>query len=398
MTASAATFFLRSSIAILSVALLAARPASAASTGDLLDKSFSELTVDDVLKLAGDLEGGWQRTAELRLGLGWDSNLLLSSVDRRESVFCRTSFEGMLWRPAWLTHRVEWIGYVSATHRRMFNPRSLPDDSEAFFHGEARWQAAAPLRLSALVQSYYLDTVLDLSTESERMSLPLTAAGLVGGAAARWESSRGWWLEAGATGTRSGVRDIPEDFDERRQSLRIGVQSAGGRRGAMLGWRVRERWYAQRNTTAIGGRPIPGTRLIFHLPEMEAKVEGKSQWHGEWSFAVAGHSLRNRDNGSGFFNYRLRRLSAEIGWTLGPWTVETEFTGSRYRWDVQLAGVGIDPPRRLRTDRETDLRITRRTGEGRFWYLDVRRECVAANDPSSSYNVTVASAGFGWNL
>ena len=397
----AATFFLRPKFRVGLLAALVtvgATTMAATSSRHLLEKDLSELSVEEIVEWAQDLQSNWQTSGEFTVGLGWDSNLLLSSLAREESAFVRAGVEGLVWRPDFDAKRVEWIGYVSAAHRRMFNPHHLPDDTEAFLHGEARWKANNSLRLSAVVQAYYMDTVIDLSTESERLALPLTARGLVGGGVVRWESSGGLWFEANGAANRSGYRLVPEDYREDRLAARLGWHSRDGSLRLGVGVRGRYRRYDERNFTAIGGRPIPGTRLPYRLPEGDLSAVKTFKWHGDWEVSSGIMQARNRDNGAGFFDYRLDKWKMGAAWTGDPWRAEVEWSESRYRWDIQVAGIGINPPLRRRVDREVAIRAERRLGPSRFAFAEARRECVASNDPSASYNVTVVSWGLGWNI
>jgi hypothetical protein len=353
--------------------------------------------MDEVAELAGLLEAGWQSSLEGRVGVGWDSNLLLSGGGRTQesSGFGSAKVEGMLWRPAGELRPVEVVSFLSATYRRMFSAGTLPDDAEAFFQGEARWRPASPFRLSLLAQGYYFDTVIDLSTESERLASPLRNAGFNTGVVARWETAARWWLEATATVGRSYFHLIPEDYQESRLGVRAGWQSASGRLKLGTGVRETDRRYRERNATAIGGRPIAGTRLRYRMPEFEVNLEQLADWRGHWRFTGTLAGSRNDDNGAGFFNYRLGRLLAALEWNRGPWEVQFSHEAARYRWDEQVAGIGLDPPRRQRRDAMDSVQLTRQLPAHWLAFADAERDCVWSNDPAEAYNQTVLSVGLG---
>lgn len=356
------------------------------------------LTGAEIAELEGLLHADWQSSFETKLGVGWDSNLLLSDLAKAESGFSRASVEGLLWRPAREQQPVELIGFLSANYRRMFSSKYLPDDTEAFFQGEARWRPIPPVRLALLAQGYFLDTVLDLSTESERLSTPLRTAGFNFSAVTRWEINPHWWAEATGTVTRSDFRLIPEDYQEHQEGVRAGWQSGEGKLKLGLGVRERHRRYHERNYTTLGGRPIAGTLLRYRAPEIEANVDKTLDWHGTWKIAGAFSQSKNADNGSGYFNYRLSKLLATIGWTRAPWDVQCSLGTSRYHWAEQVAGIGLDPPRRRRLDQSSTLQVTRQLNAHWLVFLEAERECVSSNDPSTGYNLTLFSTGLGWKL
>lgn len=357
------------------------------------------LTEAEIAELSALLQADWQSSLELKIGTGWDNNLLLSELTKEESGFSRVSVEGMLWRQARGSLPVEWIGFLNASHRRMFSSDILPDDTEAFFSGEARWRPVPPVRLSLLAQGYYLDTVLDLSTESERLATPLRNAGYKAGAVARWEPGVRWWLEATGTVNRSYFpATIPEDFQERLLGVRAGWQTADGRLKLGLGANQRDRRYVARNYTAGGGRPIAGTILRYRTPEISASVERSAEWHGAWRLTGTFTETLNEDNGSGYFDYRLSKLNLTIDWTAKPWEIQFSAGSSRYHWDVQVAGIGLDPPARRRQDTTFTLHLNRELNEHWQIFAEVEREAVTSNDPLAGYNLIKFSAGFGWKL
>ena len=395
----AATFFLRRLVpAWLAAAWLAALPAGAlaAAHASLADRNLASLSDDEIVQLATALASeDWQTSLEGRVGVGWDSNLLLSSLVREESGFTRASVEGMIWHPEREHQPMEVVGFLSADYRRMFSSPSLPNDGEAFAQAEARWRPVPPFRVSLLAQGYYLDSVLDLSTESERLSTPLRNAGGNAGLVARWEAGARGWLEATGTYGRSDFRLIPEDYQEYRLGARAGWQSTSGLLKLAIGVRESNRRYRERTVTTLGGRPLTGPRLRYRAPEFEVSVERTVEWQGRWRFSGNLTGARNDDNGSGFFNYRHGKLLATAEWSRGPWEVHASLGAGRYHWDEQVAGIGLDPPLRQRRDINLSLQVNRQLGELWFAFAEVERECVSSNDATAAYNVTVCSAGLG---
>ena len=306
--------------------------------------------------------------------------------------------EGLLWRPARAAQPWELVAFLNADYRKMFSAQELPHDTQAFGQAEARWRPVPALRLSLLAQGYYLDSVLDLSTESERLSTPLRNSGSIAGTAARWDLGARTWIEAQASINRSDFFQIPEDFRERRLGVLAGWQSADGTLKLGAGARQRDRRYRERTLTTLGGRPLAGTQLRYRAPELELTAERTAAWHGTWRFAGAVSGARNDDNGSGYFNYRLGRALATLGWTRAPWEVEASLGTSRYRWDAQVAGIGLDPPLRRRTDDTLTLQVNRRLNERWFVFTELEREWVWSNDPTAGYTLTMCSLGLGAKL
>ena len=355
------------------------------------------ITNDELKLLEKLLESEWQSSLEVRGSAGWDDNLLLSDLARERSGFVRVGLEGMLWRPAGEQQPVELVGFLSANHRRMFSSGVLPADTEAFFQGEARWRPIPSFRLSLLTQGYFIDAVLDLSTESERLATPLRNAGFCVGAGMRWEPGVHWQLEVTGSVKQSEFRLIPEDYDEGSLGIRARWQTSETGLKLGLGVRERDRRYRDRNITTAGGRVLSGPRLRYRMPEVEVKAEESAKWHGDWKAAMAVSGASNDDNGGDYFNYRLGRIRGNLEWNRGPWEALLSLENSRYRWDLQVAGIGLDPPRRRRLERSVSLQLRRQINDHWFVFLETEREWVSANDPVEGYRRTVIFTGIGWN-
>ncbi len=330
------------------------------------------------------------------MGLGWDSNLLLSSLTPEDSGFTRVGVEGMLWHLPREEQPVEFIGFLNANYRKMFSSERLPHDAQAFCQGEARWRPTPPVRLTLLAQGYYLDSVLDLSTESERLAAPLQNEGVNTGLGVRWDPSSRWWLETTGTVNFSNFPDIPEDFLEYRFALHGGWLSADGKLKLGLGARQYDRRYQDRNRTTRGGRPIPGAELRYRAPELELTVEQSMEWHGTWRFNGSVAVGQNDDNGGGYYDYRLGKLFASIEWRRAAWSAQLKFDAGRYRWDVQTAGIGLNPPLRYRHDQLGAFQLDRQINGHWKVFIEAQREWVSSNDALASYDVTMFALGLGW--
>ena len=397
----AGTFFLRQIIPALVVGGCLAWPGAFAAGTEpdpLATREIDALTAADIDELAKLLQAEWQSSFETTLGIGWDSNLLLSSLTPEDSGFARAGVEGLLWHLPRNEQPVELIGFLNANYRRMFASESLPHDAQAFFQGEARWRPTAPVRLSLLAQGYYIDSVLDLSTESQRLAAPLRNDGVNTGLGVRWDPGSRWWLESTGSVTFSNFQDIPEDYMEYRLALRGGWQSTDGKLKLSLGVRQYDRRYQDRTLTTSGGRPIPGTELRYRTPELELTVEQSAEWHGTWRFNGSVAGGQNDDNGGGYYDYRLEKFLASLEWQRGAWSAQLLFETSHYRWEVQTAGIGLNPPLRERRDQLGTFQLDRQINAHWKVFIEAQRESVSSNEAAASYNVTMCVLGLGWKM
>ena len=360
------------------------------------DPQGGSLTAGEINQLAALLLPAAQNSLELKTGLGFDSNVLLASTAREQSGFARADLEAFLWHQPQGARSVEFTGFLNASHREFFSSPESPSSSEAFAQAEARWRPVPALRLTLRAQGYYLDSVVDLSTESDRLATRLQMMGTVGGGVVRWDLGQGFWTEATGTVNRSSFHNVPEDYSETRAILRAGWQSANGL--VEIGGSLSSRWrhYEERNQTTAAGRARSGTELRYRLPQGELTAVLRKAWHGDWRLNTALNTSRNQDNGGGYFDYWQHGVRLELEWTDGPWEAGINLAASRYRWEVQTVGIGLDPPLRSRTDRSSSARLERRFGTHWLAFAEAEREWVDANDDASRYTATRISAGAGW--
>ena len=356
------------------------------------------LTADEIKLLAGLLRPEWQTSLELKTGLGWNSNVLLAGTAREASGFARADLETFFWFQPQGTPPVEVTGFLNASRRDFFSAGDSPENNEVFAQTEARWRPVPALRLSLRAQGYYLDSVLDLSTESDRLAARLKTTGCIWGGGLRWDLGRGFALEATGALTRSHFWDIPEDYGETRAGGRLAWQSADGRVVLGAGAFQRNRRYDERNRTTPAGRPLSGTRLRYRQPEGELSAALKAKWRGDWQATAVLNGSRNSDNGGGYFDYHQVGVRCNLDWVEGPWEGGLALAASRYRWDVQTVGIGLDPPHRARRDRSCSLELKRELAPHWLAFVEAEREWIDSNDVTTSYSVTKFSAGVGWKL
>ena len=337
----------------------------------------------------------WEFTGNLRTALGYKENILLSAVRSEASPFAQTEGEFFLWRLP--TERFEALAFANATFTRFLDSADHPNEWQAFAHAEARWFAPHNLQATLTAEGYHLDQVFDLSaTDAERFTARLAVDGTLASAAVRWDALPRTWLEFKPTAQRDRYDDGSDDNTQRIARGTVGHKFFRDRLEVAVSAQTLRRTYDRRPRYTAAGRALTGTELIFQQREGEARVTVAWDQAQRWTTTTAVIVGTNRDNGSGYFDYRHRHVRQEITWTSAPWRARLTARVGRYDYDVQTEGIGIAPPKRLKEEFRVRPRLERALTPRATLYADLTWEGSRSNDPLANYRVKTAAAGVDW--
>jgi hypothetical protein len=160
-----------------------------------------------------------------------------------------------------------------------------------------------------------------------------------------------------------------------------------------------QRWRAfdSRPQYSASGRELPDTTLKIAENEWEARAGVTWDEAGHWQSSTRFSVLRYRDNGSGYFNYREQKVGQEVEWRSEKWLLRLGGSASRLDFDVQKAGIGIDPPSRLKDEFILDVHLERRLSARWTLYGSYFWERSRSNDAYASYRVNEGLLGLRWS-
>ncbi|MCX6953472.1 MAG: hypothetical protein NTV51_15085 [Verrucomicrobia bacterium] len=339
----------------------------------------------------------WEVTGNFRTMFGHRENVLLSAVRPEDSAFAQAEGEVFLWRLP--SERFEALAFANATFTRFLDSAENPHEWQAFAHAEARWFFPHNLQATATAEGYHLDQVFDLSvTDAERVTARLGVDGALASAAWRWEAPSGTWLELKPSAQRDRYDDRSDDHTQRFALATVGRKLFAGRLEVSVSAKTLRRDYDRRPRYTVAGRALPGTELVFRQREGEARAAVTWDRARRWTSATSASLGTNRDNGSGYFDYRLRALRQEIAWTRAPWKVRLVGRAARYDYDVQTEGIGIAPPPRVKEEFRARTRVERQWTQRATLYAEYTWERSRSNDPLANYRVKTAGAGVDWSF
>lgn len=337
----------------------------------------------------------WSVSASAESSFGFKDNLLLSFAAEERSAFARGLLETVLMRVP--TGSVDYWLFAQAEGTHYFSGRTVHNEAKVWIHNELGWRASDAWKLGLPVTAYYNDTVLDQSdTEVERLAAEIKVAGAMAAPVVRWTFQRNWWLETQATAQRESYADGSNNGRVARTALRLGW-NLSPQAEIRLGGEQRWRDFDTRAQYSAAGRELAGTRL--KIAEDEGEVRLKLKWGraAQWQSTTHAGFRHYRDNGSGYFNYRERKLDQEWEWSGGPWLVRLSGGARRMDFDVQTVGIGIAPPARRREEFEARVRAERKLNARWIVFGGFSWERSRSNDTVASYVVNEGLLGVRWN-
>lgn len=337
----------------------------------------------------------WSVSTAVRAAYGYKDNLLLSYADEERSAFLRSGVELLLLRIP--QGRFEFSGFAELEGTHYFSARTSDQESKAWLQVEPGYRLSDAVKLALPLTGFYYDQVFDVSdTDVERRVAELKVKGAMVGPTLRWDFHPDWWVEAQASGQRKRFDDGANDGRIGEGALRLGWKPRSRVDARLMGAR-RWRKFDRREQYSAAGRELPGTALKIDEREFEARADLTWDEAGRWQTSTRVSLLHYRDNGSGYFNYREQRVAQDIEWRSETWLVRLGGSASRLDFGVQKAGIGLDPPARLKDEFGAELHVERRLSVRWTLLGSYAWERSRSNDAFASYRVNEGLLGLRWS-
>jgi len=377
---------------LLTGAVLSAQNPQATAAGATEEKSPAEVSAELDAELAKLMASPWQRTLSLRAATGYRDNLLLSPFAPIGRMFVQAEVEGFAWRLP--MQHWEFVAFLNGDVIRYISPPAETSGEQQWFgHGEVRWLPSDAWRLTLAGQVYYQDLVMDLSdTAATRQIVATRTRGALVTAASQVNLFGGFAFAPSVQVHRSTYRKFPGDYDEVKSGARLEWKHGQGL-VISAAWFEHARGYDERPKFTAGGRELTGTHLHFRQHEGELKAADSWTAHGHWTASAALSRLENRDGGSGFFDYREKRVRLEVAWERGPWRLSFDGDAKRRDYLVQTVGIGIAPPPRITDEYDVSGRVERQAGKVWSIYAEEQWERSRSNESDFNYRANTSILG-----
>ncbi|MGZ8919850.1 MAG: hypothetical protein ACXW3L_02580 [Limisphaerales bacterium] len=344
----------------------------------------------------------WDHSVNLRGGLGYKDNVLLSSIDKQGSAFWQTALDAMLLR-ADLESGANLTLFLTAEDRRYFADIDVEKEQLVLMQGKyERPFANDDWFWNTTLQYMYIDQVFDASaTEELLVTLPVKSHNYqVAPAIGRklpWESE----LELKFVAERQQFNAPLDDYWELGPQL-IYTKNYGHKSEATASYTYDHRMYDTRQELDLNFVRVEGTELSFQQHEFELGLNHSWDEERRWRSRARFLFEINSDGGTGFYDYKRYRWSKRIGYYGKDWLATVEGRILHYDYDVQpvfddeLDGPGDE----VRANWEY---VIAAHAEKNVWrklsvFGDLEYEVVDSNYGAEEYDVVTVMAGVDWEF
>lgn len=338
----------------------------------------------------------WEQSLNLRLGAGFNDNLLLSDLNQESSPMLASGFDLALFRLPLDGRHFNF--FASLDDRRYPDGDQVRNEQTVLTMAQARRDFTAAWIGGVTGQYFYQNQVVDVSvTEADATTLPVRGHQLVAATDWRWRSPSVWWLEAEATGERQLFEeDLLDDYWEYGPRLSAGWNYRY-ESDVELGYELARRDYDSREAYSVSGQPQAGTDLSFHAHDLELAWRHHFDEPRRWRLFTRLGWGRNEDNGSGYFDFDRWFASTQLRFRREPWEVRAQARVAWYDYAVQTSDT--DPGElRERVLTTLQLRLEREISAAVRLVLEYDFEQATSNLSFDSYTANVTWLGIDWEL
>lgn len=338
----------------------------------------------------------WDKSLNVRAGLGYNDNLLLSDVNHEESPFVTTGIEATLLRLP--VDGTEVSVFLSGEDTRFWNGHKLSKEELVFGQGQIKREFAADWNASFTLQANYIDTVLDASiTETNLTPVLAEGYGFKGGPSLRRDFLKKYWAEIEFNVTRQFFAGPSlDDYWEFGPKLTLG-RNYGNRSSIALSYQFNQRSYDDRTPVNADFTSETGKTLEYSRHELELAVRHNWDPQRRWRTITSFGWEFSEDNGSGYFNYYHYRFSQQVRYVAKMWEVKGQTTLNIYTYPNQLA-TSDSNDERYKTILVVNLRGERKLTQKVKLFAEYQYEQAFSNQTIGEYKANKVTGGIDWEF
>lgn len=300
----------------------------------------------------------WDYSAALRGSIGYKDNVLLGRTNAQGSAFWMSGAELMLFRLP--THGWQFTFFAEATDARYFDAPTVNNEQMALAVAQLSKDFGDGWKSTWGLNYLFQNQVFDNATTYTNQS----SVGLILGhtLTPRWSVRKNWgalYAETEFSGTRQWL-DAPLD-----SYWQFGPRAALGRiwphgSDLALSYQFARLDYDSREQLSATGGVVTNSSLSLSAHVFELGFTGLWGARKEWqSLSAAGFEM-SEDNGSGFFDYNIYRLSQRLRYRNPRWEITMQARVAYYDYATQtvsatdlsrrhklLIGLGIRAERKI---------------------------------------------------
>ena len=337
----------------------------------------------------------WDESFNVRVGLGYNDNLLLSEVNQEESPFVTIGLEATLLRLP--LDGTQVVVFLSGEDTRYWHGHGLPKDQLVFGQAQVKKQFAGEWNAGLTLQSTYTDTVFDASiTETNLTPVPARGYSFRGAPSLRREFLKKYWVEL-EFGVSRQYFDAPlDDYWEFGPKLTLG-KNYGNQSTLALSYQFNQRSYDDRTPLNSDLSPEVGQTLEYSRHGVELALRHNWDEHRRWRTLTSVVGEFNRDNGSGYFDYFSYRLTQQVRYVAKMWEAKVQAKFSYYDYPNQFVGTDTHSKRYL-SNLRLNLRGERKLAQKIKLFAEYEYERSFSNETVSEYQVNKVTGGIDWEF
>jgi len=355
------------------------------------DATLDEWLFNDDIRLEERL---WDRDINLRVSTGYSDNVLLASVFEQGSAFIGAEVEMFTWRKP-QKGQVDIHLYLDAMQIHYFDVDGIDNERLVISQGQISNRLNERWTVGASIQGSYVDQVYDISPSGfELDTTTLEAVDLKFTPFIKLKYNNGYFARVAVDLRRDFFRDSMFDFTEPALEFYAGKRFDQGS-SIRFDYAYAYRFFDHREQRNTSGFPLRGTSLEWESHTLDGR------WEHYWN---KDKSIQNRtkigfkwnlDNGDGYYDYSLYKVSESIIFYLNKWVIEGEFAYKYYDYTIQTVSFD-DPNGRYLSQMNTMFKVERKVSENWKLYFEYQRERSHSNRTEDKYIANRALIGIDW--
>jgi hypothetical protein len=332
----------------------------------------------------------WNFSADLRGGIGYKDNVLLSHTDSQDSAFWMSGAEFMVFRlpsHGWLLNF-----FVDANDIRYFDAPSVGDEQFILAVAQVSKTLASEWKSTLGLNYMYQNQVFDLSaTYTTNVSIGQILGHTAMPRLGLQKSLGSFSIEAEISGTRQWLEEPLDDYWQYGPRVVVGH---AWKRGSELtiSYQYSPLDYDSRPQADGAGEAITNSSLALTINSADLAFTHVWDEEAHWRTITSLGYGTTTDNGSGFYDYRDYRLSQHLRFQDGKWEVNGRARLGYSDYETQTVSLD-DSARRYRTSVGLSLRVERKLTRNLKAHATYTWDRSISNLEFDDYEVNVVMAG-----
>ena len=340
----------------------------------------------------------WDKSFEVRAGVGYKDNVLLRHLDPQGSPFVASGLDVSVIRLP--MDGLQFYFFLTADDNRYWHEVGVDKEETVIGVAEVKknfgndWQAGFALEYA------YQNQILDVSSEGYPGTARVQGHRVSPRPFLRRERASHSWLQLELVAQRQFFRAPLDNWWQVGPKLSLGFEY-GHHSEVSFGYLNGRLLYDTRMNATADGTPIAGSSLELFVKRMEF------EWRHYWDAAKRWRTTTKlafddfEDNGSGYYSFYRYAASEELRFQTKTWTVSGRLSASRYDFPVQPANPGNPPADSAKFNKTLlgiNLRAERKLGKSFKVFGEYEHEQSLSNQPFDRYVVNAVSGGVAWDF